>query len=137
MDIWSKNAALFMSTNNVAKRQEIYCSPEPCITAILVLVILFSTRMLHFSILREDLVELILFLIEKSCTYHDTFIFLNTAPKPLCILARPGIFLIQGSKIQGGSARRYITTPPVRSHLMLKVTLQTQQQKRRKKVLLY
>lgn len=94
MDIWSKNAARFTSTNNVAKRQEIYCSPEPCITAILVLVILLSTRMLHFSIVREDLVELILFLIEKSCTYHDTFIFLNTAPKPLCILARQGIFLI-------------------------------------------
>lgn len=94
MDIWSKNAARFTSTNNVAKRQEIYCSPEPCITAILVLVILLRTRMLHFSIVREDLVELILFLIEKSCTYHDTFIFLNTAPKPLCVLARPGIFLI-------------------------------------------
>lgn len=94
MDIWSKNAARFTSTNNVAKRQEIYCSPEPCITAILVLVILLRTRMLHFSIVREDLVELILFLIEKSCTYHDTFIFLNAAPKPLCILARQGIFLI-------------------------------------------
>lgn len=60
------------STAYEYNRQEICCSPKPCITAILLLVILVSTRILHFSIVREDLVELILFLIEKSCSYHDT-----------------------------------------------------------------
>lgn len=96
-------------------------------------VILVSTRILYFSVVTEDLAELILFLIEKSCTYHDTSIFLNSAPKSLCILAGPGIFFIWESKIQGGSARRYMITSPVSSHMLLTVTFRIQQKKWRKK----
>lgn len=134
MGIWSEIRCQLMRQitqnilNSACHSKAMYCSNTWA---------LVSTREVRLMVVREELVELFLFLADKSCTYHATFIFLNTAAKITLHFGNTGNILdtrVQDAKYK--NARIYIPAPPVSSHLMLEVTLQTQWKNLRKRTCL-